>query len=47
MGAVYSEDHTPACEIHARSSGSPQYAAAVLPTVDQNQKKFEKKNALQ
>lgn len=44
MGTVYSEDHTPAYETHARSTGSPQYAAAVLPTVDQNQKEFKKKN---
>ena len=43
MGTVYSEDHTPADENHARSSDSPQYAAAVLPTVDQNQKNFKKK----
>jgi hypothetical protein len=43
VGTVYSEDHTPVYETHARSSGSPQYAAAVLPTVDQNQKKFLKK----
>jgi hypothetical protein len=39
---VYTADRTAACETHARSSGSPQYEAAVLPTVDQNQKKSEK-----
>jgi hypothetical protein len=40
---VYSEDHTSADENHARTSGNPQYVAAVLPTVDQNHKNFEKK----
>jgi hypothetical protein len=41
---VYFEDHTPANEHHARSSGNPQYAAAAaLPTVDKNQKKVKEK----
>lgn len=40
---VHSEDNTPVDENHARFAGSPQYAAAVLPTVDQTQKNIEKK----
>jgi hypothetical protein len=39
---VCTEDRTPPYETHARFSGSPQFEAEVLPTVDQNQKKFEK-----
>jgi len=35
---VRCEDQTPADENHARSSGSLQYAAAVLPTVHKNLK---------
>ena len=35
MVMVHSEDHTPANENHARYSGGHQYAAAVLPTIDQ------------
>ena len=36
---VHCEDQTLADENHARSSGSLQYVAALLPTVDKNQKK--------
>jgi hypothetical protein len=43
MVMVHSEDHTPANENRARCSGSPRYAAAVLPTIDQNKKNLREK----
>jgi len=39
---VHCEDQTLADENHARSSGSLQYAAAVLPTLHKNQKNKNK-----
>jgi hypothetical protein len=38
---VDSEELTPADKNHARTSGSPHYVAAVLPTVDPNYKNLQ------
>jgi hypothetical protein len=38
---VDSEDHTPADKTHARTSDSPHYVAAVLPTADPNHKNLQ------